>query len=117
MQQGSLYSRACAMLRNVYFGWWVLGRELFWICGRDRPFRRQQKLLRSQKTRLQQQISAETLTAGLNREKLNASLQLVETDLQALSRARHAAHLAWLQPLRVRFPEFFTNEGTSGSLK
>ena len=116
MQLSSLCGRACAMLRNVYFGWWVLGRELCWICGRERSFRRQQALLRKQKARLQQQISTETLTAGLNREKLNASLQLIEEDLEALSRIRHTAHTAWLQPLRVRFPEYFS-EGTSGSLK
>ena len=116
MQQCSLYGKACAMLKNVYFGWWVLIRELLWVCGRERSFRRQQSLLRKQMAALQHQLSAETLTTGLNSEKLNVSLQFVEDDQQALAHARHAAHLAWLQPLRMRFPEFFTNEGTSRRL-
>lgn len=116
MQQSSLYGKACAMLKNVYFGWWVLARELLWVCGRERSFRRQQRLLCKQKAALQQQISTETLTVGLSSEKLNASLQLIEDDQQALARARQAAHLAWLQPLRRRFPEFFTTEGASTRL-
>ena len=105
------------MLRNVYFGWWVLARELVWVCGRERSFRRQQKLLCSQKKQLLEQLSMETLTAGLNTEKLNASLQLLENDLQALTLIRNEAHRVWMQPLRTRFPEFFTNNGTFEGLK